>query len=78
MLKSMAAGLLRDTLDLLPQGVSSDCEATGRKAPSDARSEEGKARETSKVAGSGTGGKDQDSGAPSKWDLCFDQDGTRR
>ena len=78
MLKSMAAGLLRDTLDLLPQGVSSDCEATGRKAPPDARSEEGKARETSEEAGGGAGGEDRDSGTASNWDLCFHQDDTRR
>ena len=56
MLKSMAAGLLRDTLDLLPQGVSSDCGATGRKASSDARTEEGNAREISKVTRGGAGG----------------------
>ena len=64
MIKSMATGLPRDTFDLLPrQGVSSDCEVTGRKAPSDARTEEGNERETSKVARGGGGGEDLDSEA---------------
>ena len=43
-------------------------EATGGKASSDDKTE-GDARETSKVAGGGAGGKDLDSGAVSNWDL---------
>ena len=63
MLKSMGTKLLRETSDLLPQGVSSDCGATGRKASSDAKREEGNVREASNVAGGGAAGEDLDSGA---------------
>ena len=53
-------------------------EATGRKVSSDAKTEEGNAREASKVARGGAGGEDLDSGAASNWDLCFSQDDARR
>ena len=52
----MATELLRENSEFLPQGVSSDCGATGRKASSDARTEEGNAREISKVTRGGAGG----------------------
>ena len=45
-------------------------EATGRKASSDAKTEDDNARETSKVAGGGRG-EDLDSGAVSDWDLSL-------
>ena len=77
MLKSMATELPRDSLDLLPQGVPSDLGATGRKASLDAKTEEGNARETSTVARGGAGGEDLDSGED-LWDLCFNQDDTRK
>ena len=63
MLKSMVTELLRDTLGRLPQRVPSDCGATGGKASSGAKTEEGNGRETPKVAGGGAGRKDLDSGA---------------
>ena len=78
MLKSIATELRRDTLDLLPQRLSSGCGETGRKAASDAKTEEGNVRETSKVARGGAGGGDLDSGAASNSDLFFNQDDTRR
>ena len=37
-------------------------EATGRKASSDAKTQEGNVRETTKVAAGGAGGEDLDSG----------------
>ena len=77
MLKSVATELRRDTLDLLPQRLSSGCGETGRKAASDAKTEEGNVRETSKVARGGAGGEDLDSGED-LWDLCFNQDDTRK
>ena len=61
MLKSMATELLRDTLDLFPQ-CHQIVEATGRKASSDAKTQEGNVRETTKVAAGGAGGEDLDSG----------------
>ena len=65
MLKSIATELPRDTLDLLPWRVSADCGATGRKASSDAKTEEGNARGTSKVAGGGARGADLNCGTVS-------------
>ena len=53
-------------------------EATGGKASSDAKTEEGNVRETSKVAGGGAGGEDLDSRAASNWDLCFNQVGYKK
>ena len=52
-------------------------ETTGRKASLDAKTEEGNARETSTVARGGAGGEDLDSGED-LWDLCFNQDDTRK
>ena len=53
-------------------------EATGRKASSDAKREEGNVREASNVAGGGAAGEDLDSGAASNRHLCFHQDYRRR
>ena len=53
-------------------------EVKGRKASSDAKTEGGNMREASKVAGGGAGGENLNSAAASDWDVCFDQDDTRR
>ena len=53
-------------------------EARGRNASSDAKTEEGNARETSKVARGGAGGQDLDYGAALHYNLCLDEDDTRR
>ena len=74
----MATELLRENSEFLPQGVSSDCGATGRKASSDAQTEESNGKGTSNMTGGGMGGEDLDSGAASHWDLCFNKDDTRR
>ena len=61
----MATELLRDTLHLLPQGMSSDCGGNRKKASSDAKTAESNAKETSKVTGLEARGEDLDSGAVS-------------
>ena len=75
MLKTMATELLRDTLDLLPQRVSSDCGGNRKKASLDAKTEKRNGRETSKVARGGAGNEYLNSRTTSNY---FDQDDTRR
>ena len=74
----MATALLRDTLDLLPQRVPSDCGGNRKKSFFGWQDRRRQCRETSKVARGGAGGEDLGSGAEPNRDLCFNQDGTRR
>ena len=73
MLKIMATGLQRH----FGPPPTEYLKATGRKAFPDANTE-GNARAVSKVARGGAGGQDLDYGAALHYNLCLDEDDTRR